>query len=135
VATNKEIITAIYDEMAKGNMRPFGEALASNVTWRVMGTTPWSKTYAGIRAVQEDLTKPLFARFATRYTAVAERIVADGDCVVAEVRGSVTTKSGVAYNNEYCFVFQLENGKIVSITEYCDTALLLLALAEAPDLG
>ncbi len=30
------------------------------------------------------------------------------------------TKAGVRYDNEYCLIYRLENGKIDEIREYCD---------------
>lgn len=38
------------------------------------------------------------------------------------------TKAGVPYNNTYCFVFRLADGKVREVTEYMDTALVAAAL-------
>ena len=42
------------------------------------------------------------------------------------------TKAGVPYNNEYCFVYRLEDGAIKEVTEYMDTELVTSALASLP---
>jgi ketosteroid isomerase-like protein len=42
---------------------------------------------------------------------------------VVEGRGEMTSKTGVPYNNEYCLIYRLREGKIVEITEYNDSAL------------
>jgi ketosteroid isomerase-like protein len=65
----------------------------------------------------------LFALFATEYKAKAINLIAEGDTVVAEVRGDVQTKTGKRYNNEYCFLFRFRGDKIAEIVEYCDTDL------------
>jgi ketosteroid isomerase-like protein len=52
------------------------------------------------------------------------RIIGEGDDVVVLAKGEVTTKSGAAYNNDYCFVFRMEDGRIAAVTEYMDTALV-----------
>jgi len=52
------------------------------------------------------------------------RIIADGEYVVVESRGKVTTKAGKPYHNQYCQVFRLIDDKIVEVVEYCDTALI-----------
>ena len=49
-----------------------------------------------------------------------------------EARGETTTTAGVPYNNEYCFVYRLENGAIKEVTEYMDTELVTSALASLP---
>jgi len=127
-AQNKALMAAIYDELGKGNGRPFVDALADDVTWTITGTTEWSGTWHGKGAVRMRLLDPLFAQFATRYRNRAIRLIAEGDRVVIESRGDVITKSGNPYRNTYCNVFRLENGEVKEITEYCDTELLTKVL-------
>ena len=91
--------------------------------WRFPGHSSWSKRFAGQEEVRDKLLKPLFALFATEYRAHAINLVAEGDYVVAEVRGDVQTKRGQRYNNEYCFVFKFRGDKIAEVVEYCDTDL------------
>jgi uncharacterized protein len=127
-AENKQILQHIYDELSKGNSRPFVDTLADDVRWTVTGTTKWSKTYEGKQSVLTDLLRPLRTQFATQYTAAAHRIIAEGDYAAVELRGHVTTKSGKPYNNTYCFVIRLSQGKLQELTEYMDTALAENAL-------
>jgi ketosteroid isomerase-like protein len=101
--------------------------------WRLAGQSSWSKRFAGQEDVRENLLKPLFALFATEYRACAINLVAEGDQVVAEIRGEVQTKSGRRYNNEYCFLFKFHDGKIAEIVEYGDTELLERALGSYED--
>ena len=127
-AQNKQILQEAFDELAKGNGKPFTELMADDFCWTVSGTTKWSKTYRGKRSVLQDLMKPLFALFADRYTNAAHRILVDGDYVVVECRGRVTTKTGKPYHNEYCYVIRMENGKMRELKEYLDTQLVANAL-------
>jgi ketosteroid isomerase-like protein len=125
---NKQLLQHIYSELSKGNSSPFLDALAEDVRWTIMGTSRWSKTYEGKQAVLTQLLGPLFAQFADQYTATAHRFIAEDDLVVVEVRGHVTTKSGKPYNNSYCYIFRLADGKIKEMTEYLDTQLAVSAL-------
>lgn len=125
---NKQLLREIFVEMAKGNTKPFGESLAADVRWTLTGATDWSKTYDGIEAVRSELITPLFERFADQYTNTATRIIAEDDTVVVEASGKVTTKSGKPYHNSYCFIFRLADGKIIEVTEYCDTELVSTVL-------
>ena len=61
------------------------------------------------------------------------RFIADGDYVVVEARGDNVTKTGARYDNDYCLVFRLENGKIKEVREYCDSVLTEQALGRFPD--
>jgi len=132
-AENKQLVQHIYAELSKGNSKPFVEALADDVRWIMMGTTKWSRTYEGKQAVLAELLAPLRAQFAGQYTASAARLIAEGDLVVAEVRGRVTTKAGKPYNNAYCFIFKIAGGKVKEMTEYLDTDLVNTALAAPAD--
>jgi len=131
-AANKELMTEIYDELAKGNRMPFRNAMAEDFRWIMKGHTAWSKTYEGRDAVRKELLQPLYAQFADDYKNKAHRIFADGDFVIVECEGSVTTTSGKPYKNQYCLIFRLENGKIKEMTEYLDTALVNDVLAPPP---
>ena len=50
-------------------------------------------------------------------------MIAEGDVVVVQLRGKAETKDGRPYNNTYCHVFRMRNGKIGDVTEYFDTEL------------
>ena len=73
--------------------------------------------------MREELLAPLMAQFADRYTNTASRLIAEGEYVVIEFQGHVTTKSGQPYNNQYCYVCRLEDGQLKELTEYMDSAL------------
>ena len=123
-AANRELMQAVFAELAVGNGAPFRACLSDDVCWHVLGSTRWSRTYRGKPAVVDELLKPLFARFADRYTCTARRILADGDHVVIECDGRVATREGRRYDNRYCWVCRFADGRLVELTEYMDTALL-----------
>jgi uncharacterized protein len=130
---NKATLKAAFEELSKGNGAPFAALWAPDFTWTIMGNTSWSRTYRGRESVGKDLMRPLFTRFATRYTNTATRFIAEEDYVVVECRGNVITKSGQPYNNSYCYVCRMENGLLKELTEYLDTELVTKALGEMMD--
>jgi ketosteroid isomerase-like protein len=127
-AENKQLMQNIFSELAKGNGKPFVESMADDFCWTVTGSTKWSGTYRGKQAVLDDLMKPLFSQFADQYTNTAHRFIAEEDYVVVECRGRVTTRAGTPYNNTYCFVCRIYDGKLRELTEYLDTELVTAAL-------
>lgn len=45
----------------------------------------------------------------------------DGDTVILEERMQATLAGGRHYDNDYCFVFELREGRIARVREYMDT--------------
>jgi hypothetical protein len=126
---NRAVMQAIFDALAQGDAGPFIDALADDARWEVTGTSRWSRTYEGKKSVMTDFLGPIMGQFATQYRNRARRMIAEGDHVVVQCRGEVTTKAGKPYNNEYCWVFRLEGGRIKEVTEYMDTKLAESVLA------
>jgi ketosteroid isomerase-like protein len=128
---NRQYIRQVMAELDKGNGKPFVDAMADDFSWTIPGDTPWSRTYSGKQVVLNELLRPLYAQFATPYISITRRVMADGDRVIIEFDGRVTTKAGKAYNNRYCYVCRMEGGKMKDLMEYLDTALVSSAL-QAP---
>ena len=128
--TNKDIITAIFAETAKGNGRPFVEAMADDMTWRTIGSGSWSGRFAGKDTIVREIFSKLRERFEGPNTCVPTRILADGNHVVVQAHGKNRSKAGKAYENDYCFVIRMKDGKIAEYEEYCDTELVTAVLGE-----
>lgn len=125
---NKKLLQGVFAELSKGNSQLLLEIMADDFCWTVTGTTKWSGTYSGKQVVLKELLQPLVAQFETQYTNTAHRFIAEDDFVVVECRGNVMTKSGKPYNNTYCYVCRLADGKLKELTEYLDTELVTAAL-------
>jgi ketosteroid isomerase-like protein len=129
---NKKLMQDIFAAVAAGNRGMFLDSLADDVTMRVTGKNSWSQTFKGKAALVRDLYGYLNTLLADGRRTVAHRFIADGDHVVVEACGDMTTRAGVRYDNEYCLVYRLENGKIVEIREYLDSALCETVLGAYP---
>jgi ketosteroid isomerase-like protein len=127
---NKQLLQSIFAELAKGNSKPFVESMDDDFRWTITGQTRWSRTYEGKQSVFTELFGPLRLRIAGNITTTAHRFIAEDDFVVVEARGSNTTKVETPYNNTYCFVFQIHDGKLQEVTEYLDTELVTSVLAD-----
>src|ERR1041384_773191 len=128
---NKQMVQEIFAELAQGNSRPLVESMAENFCWTVTGSNRWSGTYKGKEAVLNDLLGQLRSRIEGRIKTVAHRFIAEGDFVVVEAHGDNTTKDGRPYNNSYCFVIRLGNGKLQEMIEYMDTELVTSVLGNS----
>jgi len=131
-SANKKLMEEIFAGIAIGDGSLFVASLAEQVTLRVTGQYSWSRTFKGKASVLRDLYGYLRTLLAERGRTIPHRFIADGDFVVVEARGDMMTKAGVRYDNEYCLVYRLENGKIVEMREYCDSVLCESVLGKFP---
>lgn len=129
-AENKDLMQHVFSEMENGNSMPFAESLADDIRWTLIGTTKWSRTYHGKQAVLAELLGPLRSQLAHEPRVTAHRFIAEGDHVVVEGRGHNTTTAGIPYNNTYCWVCRLAEGKVQELTEYMDTELVATVLGD-----
>ncbi len=125
-AANKQLMQEIF--AAAGNPDPavrdrslFVASLADDARWVVTGQYSWSRTFTGKQSILNDLHGHVRSLLVERARTIAHRFIADGDHVVVEAKGNNVTREGVRYDNDYCLLFRLENGKIKEVREYCDS--------------
>ena len=115
----------IYSDSANRSGTTFADNIAEDVTWIVTGEYSWSGEYRGREAINDGLMGHLRSLLAAGPPrTLAFNFVAEGDYVIVEARGDNVTKSCERYDNQYCMVWRIENGKIKQIKEYCDSALV-----------
>ena len=129
-AENKKLIQDMFAELSKGNAPAFLNALADDVRFTIIGTTKYSGTFNGKQELVNKLLQPLGAQIEGGLTITPENFIAEGDFVAMQARGKSTTKSGKPYNNTYCQVFRIANGKVQELTEYLDTELVTSAFGK-----
>lgn len=139
-AANKKLMRDIFaaaasHDPAVRDRALFTASLADDARWVVTGQYSWSRTFTGKDAILNDLHGHVRSRLAERTRTVAHRFIADGDVVVVEAKGDNVTREGVRYDNDYCLVFQFEDGRIKEIREYCDSILTEKALGPFPQGG
>jgi ketosteroid isomerase-like protein len=127
---NKQLLQRLFADLAEGNSRPFIDALADDFRWVIAGSSCWSRTYEGKQVVLNEFFPLLRSTIADRVRTRATRFIADGDHVVVEARGNNTTRGGMPYNNSYCLVYTVREGRIREVVEYMDTDLAIKALGD-----
>ena len=126
---NKQLLRQVYAEVSKGNAQPLLDSLADDVQWTIIGSTALSGTSRGKQEVIDKLLKPLRARLADGPIMFQpERFIAEGEYVVMQAQGRATALSGKPYNNTYCIVCRIVDGKVKEMVDYVDTELITSAL-------
>jgi ketosteroid isomerase-like protein len=103
----------------------------ADASFTLIGSTPLSGTIQGKRNIEQGLTSILGQRLENGTIAMTiENLVADGEYVAEQATGVSRTHTGKDYNNTYCRVWRIVDGKIHSLTEYLDTELVRDALCD-----
>ena len=130
---NKKLVQQVYTDSANRSGTTFVDNLADDACWVVTGQYSWSHEFRGRAAILDGLMGHFRSFFAERPRTVAFNFIADGDYVAVEARGDNVTKAGLRYDNQYCMVWRIENGKIKQIKEYCDSTLVERVLGPFPE--
>ena len=129
LSPNAQLVSHIFDEIAKGNGTPFWEACHDDVVWRTIGEGSWSGEFSGKQAIVDEIFRPLNRILVERAT-IPTRLIDGDDVIVVQARGRNLTRDGQRYDNDYVFVIHLEDSKIVRYEEYCDTELIARVLPD-----
>jgi uncharacterized protein len=131
-ADNKKLMENIFARIGVGDRSLLAVCLADDVTMTVTGQYSWSQTFRGKEAVLRDLYGYVRSLLREGGRTLAFRFIADDDWVVVEARGDMVTRAGERYDNHYCLIYGIENGKIREIREYQDSTLCERVLGPFP---
>ena len=114
--TNKHLLHHLYTEASEGNGQPLLDSLAEDIEWTIIGSTPLSGAYTGKHEVLDGLLSALCTRLDGRVLFAFDRFIEQGEYVVMQARGRATAVGGAPYNNTYCIVARIVDGKIREMT-------------------
>ena len=129
---NKKLMQEIFAAVARGERTAYVDRLADDVIMTVTGQYSWSRTFRGKESVMRDLYGYVASRVNEVRRTIPIRVLADEDWVVVEAVGDMTTREGTRYDNQYCLLYRLRDGKIVEIREYNDSILCERVLGPYP---
>jgi len=123
---NKEIVVKFFEFISDGKTADAFELVDGNVNWWIPGELPFS----GNKTKQEYLqvVSAIKNGFPTGFKLIVTSSISEGNKVASEVESFGVHKNGKNYNNKYHFLFEIKDGKIVSVKEYMDTLHLFQLL-------
>jgi ketosteroid isomerase-like protein len=127
-AGNEAIVREAFDGWATGNGNVF-DLLAPDIRWTIHGSGPVADTYYGVEDFVQRGSVPLVSRLAGPLTPSVHHIWAVDDRVIIRFDASATTTSGAPYNNQFVWIFRMEEGSVVEAEAFLD----LVAYQEVVD--
>jgi uncharacterized protein len=121
VESNKELVVKTWNAFVKGDIKTAFENMSDEISWLIPGNLPnlsgMKKGKAGIIDFARNAAKV----FPNGLQCEIRRVYGDGDTVLIELTNRGKLFNGKDYENEYCFVFEVEGNKIRRVREYVDT--------------
>ncbi len=122
-----EVVNAAIDALNRGDAEAFIGSFSDDLHFRMPGTTPVSGETHGIQAFVEVVTN-VANYLSVLITIKVTNFISCGDWVVTEADGHGVTKAGKDYDNHYCHLWHVKDGKIDKFVEYNDTDLIMRVL-------
>ena len=121
--TPEQTVQRYLDALLAGDVDVIRDSFTEDATWTMHGDLPIAGPWKGRDAIVDDFLQQLGA---TLFEPGSQRfefplLVAAGDTVVLEWRVHARSRAGIEYDNEYCGVFLVEDGRIRAVREYMDT--------------
>jgi len=117
---NAELITTTWQSIAKGDAEAALANMAEEVSWVIPGHLA---NVSGLKRGKGDVGKFISGirqAFPEGLNSEIRKVHTAGDTVVVELTNRGKAFNGKDYENEYCFVFEIENNKIRRVREYVD---------------
>ncbi|MGE0544458.1 MAG: nuclear transport factor 2 family protein [Dehalococcoidia bacterium] len=120
---NKILIRSAFESWGRGEGN-FYSLLADDATWTITGSSPVAGTYTSRQEFLDRAIQPIFERLSEPIRPDVKDLIAEGDLVVALWEGRATALDGVPYDNTYCWVMRVVDGKVTTATAFFDSPAL-----------
>lgn len=118
----RAVLERYLDALTEGRLDAIADSFTEHATWCLHGDLPLSGIWWG----REDIMSFLVGAGSLYEPGTQQfdfgTLIAEGDTAVLEwrVRG-IASATGLPYDNEYCGVFEIVDGRISAVREYLDS--------------
>jgi len=128
MGANLDLIRATYAGTSEENGRNLLAALAPDASWTEAEGFPYAGTYVGPDAIIAGVFRRLGTEW-TGYRAEVHTFLEDGDRVAAfGVYSGTYNATGKSMRAAFAHLYEVKNGKIATMTQYVDSAMVMQAL-------
>lgn len=122
----------IFKGLENGDGAAFFAHVADDVDWTVMGTHPLAGHYAGKQAFIAGTFVKLGRVLPQGAQLRVENVIVQDDQAVVELHSLATAKNGMRFDNRYCWVVYFQDGIILRVRAYLDSAMVARLFADNP---
>jgi hypothetical protein len=129
VALTRDKVKAMFGKLAGDDPGEFFEHVSDEVRWTVLGTHPLAGEYRSKSEFQQATFERLGKLFEGGVKLYLRSVLLDGDRAAVELYSDATSKAGIEFKNEYCWLCRFDDETIVEVRAYLDSALVAEVIA------
>lgn len=120
---NEQLVKTFFETLSTGDLEKVRPLLHEEATWQAMATgIPGLGVHRGRDVIIDEFLDPVRGMFEPGDPKVyMDTIISKGNLVSCETRGVGKLKNGKEYNNKYCWMIEIKDGKIYALREYMDS--------------
>jgi uncharacterized protein len=118
----KQVLQRYLDALVAADIDTIRDSFAEDAIWTVKADLPIAGPWHGRDQIVDDfLSAVMGERFeAGSHIFTFPTMIADGDTIALEWHVSARNAAGEPYENDYCGIFVIRDGKITAVREYLD---------------
>ena len=120
---NIQLVRDFFAAMSAGGPEAIRPLLHADATWTVTARSiPGAGSHHGHKAILEDFLGAFAGVFEEGSPRIDIRtIISQGGLVACETHGTGTFRDGRPYDNNYCWMIEVRDGKVYHLREYMDS--------------
>ena len=120
---NEQLIRDFFTTLSSGDLEKLRGMLHPEASWTAMvKEVPGAGRHAPRNVVIDEFLAPVRGIFEEGDPKVEiDNLFASGNLVCAETRAQGKLRNGKDYNNNYCWVFEVQQAQVYAIREYMDS--------------
>lgn len=119
----KAVIERYLDALLAGDIDTIRDSFADDAVWSMHGDLPMAGPWRGRDRIVDDFLVGLASKLYEPGSQTFEfpTLIAEGSTVALEWRVTARSAAGADYENDYCGIFIVNDGKISVVREYFDS--------------
>jgi uncharacterized protein len=119
----KQVVQRYLDALLAGDIDTIRDSFSEDATWTIHGDLPIAGPWQGRDRIVDDFLRTVGGALFEPGSQSFEfpTLIGEGDTVALEWRVNARTVGGAAYDNAYCGIFVVRDGRIHAVREYLDS--------------
>jgi uncharacterized protein len=121
--TAKQVVQRYLDALLEGDLDTIRDSFTEDATWSMHGDLPMAGPWHGRDRIVDDFLLGFGGSLFEQGSPAFEfpTLIGEGDVVALEWRVRARSAGGEDYDNEYCGIFEVREGRIAAVREYFDS--------------